>query len=252
MAVCHSSKKTDVKVNLWVTTGDRRNRSTWFKRLSFCKSNPHMLPPPLLWLCSQIMNISWQASDTMPRKIFQGFFFSDRNPGVRECHRGVKSVCGPQAKDRIYDAPVDDIRWIFSFLSGEPLCPPQLINHWAVHSLLSLLKRSVLSVAFCWVEKWFQSAQSASCVLTNCDRFLRLISVELEWLSRGESAWISSVLNAAFSILHCPLAFSSRYLSCFHLCQVSPSRLTKAYLCNSSFWVASGGILVPVTLTRWL
>ncbi|TNN61937.1 CXXC-type zinc finger protein 4 [Liparis tanakae] len=31
------------------------------------------------------------------------------NPGVRECHRGVKSACGPQAEDRIYDAPVDDI-----------------------------------------------------------------------------------------------------------------------------------------------
>lgn len=206
MALCHSSTKTNVKVNLWVTT-DGRNRSTWFKRLSFCKSNPRMLPPPLLWLCSQIMNISWRASDTKPRKIFQGFF-SDRNPGVRECHRGVKSVCGPRAKDGIYDAPVDDIRWIFSFLSGEPLCPPPLINRRAALSLLSLLKRPVLSVAWRRVEKWFQSAQSASCVLTNCDRFPCLISVELEWLSRGESAWISSVLNAAFSILHCPLAFS--------------------------------------------
>lgn len=135
-----------------------------------------------------------------PERYFK-VFFSDRNPGVRECHGGVKSVCGPQAKDRIYDAPVDDIRWIFSFLSGEPLCPPRLINHWAVLSLLSLLKRSVLSAAFCWVEKWFQSAQSASCVLTNCDRFSRLISVELEWLSKGRvggSAWISSVINAAF------------------------------------------------------
>lgn len=222
------SKKANVKVNLWVTA-DGRNRSTWFKRLSFCKSNPCMLPPPLLWLCSQIMNISWQASDTMPRKIFQGFFFfSDRNPGVRECHRGVKSVCGPEAKDRIYDALVDDIRWIFSFLTWELLCPPRLINLWAVLSLLSLLKRSVLSVAFCWGEKWFQSTPSESCVLTNCDRFLHLISVELGWLSRGESAWISSVLNTAFSILHCPLTSSECYLSCFYLCPVSLSRLANA------------------------
>lgn len=152
----------------------------------FCKSNPCMPPPPLLWLCSQIMNISWRASDTMPRKIFQGFFFfSDRNPGVRECHRGVKSVCGPEAKDRIYDAVVDVIRWIFSFQTGELLCPPPLINLWAALGVLSLLKRSVLSVAFIWVEKWFQSTQSASCVLTNCDRFLRLISAEREWQSSG-------------------------------------------------------------------
>lgn len=90
----------------------------WFKHLSFCKSNPRMLPPPLLWLCSQIMNISCRASDTVPRKIFQ-VFFPVRNPGVRECHRGVKSVSSPQAKDRIYDALADDIRWIF-FL---PLSP---------------------------------------------------------------------------------------------------------------------------------
>lgn len=119
-----------------------------------------------------------------PERYFK-VFFSDRNPGVRECHRGVKSVCGPEAKDRIYDAPVDDIRWIFSFLTGELLCPPRLINLWAALSLLSLLKRSVLSVAFCCVEKWFQSSHSAIYVLTNCDLFPRLISVELEWLSRG-------------------------------------------------------------------
>ena len=78
-----------------------------------------MLPPPLLWLCSQIMNISWQASDTMPKKIFQGFFFPIETLGL-QCHTGMKSVCGPQAKDRIYDALVDDIRWIFSLVSRDP------------------------------------------------------------------------------------------------------------------------------------
>lgn len=119
-----------------------------------------------------------------PERYFK-VFFSDRNPGVRECHRGVKSVCGPEAEDRIYDALVDDIRWIFSFLTWELLCPPRLINLWVVLTLLSHLKRSVLSVAFCWGEKWFQSTQSQSCVLTNCDRSLHLISVELGWLSRG-------------------------------------------------------------------
>lgn len=131
-------------MNLWVTTCDGRNRSMWFKHLSFCKSNPRMLPPPLLWLCSQIMNISCRASDTVPRKIFQ-VFFPVRNPGVRECHRGVKSVSSPQAKDRIYDALADDIRWIF-FFTAEPLCPPWLINHWAVDGFVSLLKRSVCGV----------------------------------------------------------------------------------------------------------
>lgn len=39
----------------------------------FCKSNPRVLPPPGLRLCSQIMNISCRSSDTVPRKIFQGF-----------------------------------------------------------------------------------------------------------------------------------------------------------------------------------
>lgn len=120
-----------------------------------------------------------------PERYFKVFFFSDRNPGVRECHRGVKSVCGPEAKDRIYDAVVDVIRWIFSFQTGELLCPPPLINLWAALGVLSLLKRSVLSVAFIWVEKWFQSTQRASCVLTNCDRFLCLISAEREWQSSG-------------------------------------------------------------------
>lgn len=169
----------------------------------------------------------WHHAQKDISRFFWGFF-SDRNPGVSECHRGVKSVCGPEAKYRIYDALVDDIRWIFSFLTGELLCPPWLINLWAVLSLLSLLKRSVLSVAFCWGEKWFQSTQSESCVLTNCDWFPHLISVELGWLSRGESAWISSVLNTAFSILHCPLTSSECYLSCFYLCQVSRSSLAKA------------------------
>lgn len=200
------SKKANVKVNLWVTT-DGRNRSTWFKRLSFCKSNPCMLPPPLLWLCSQIMNISWQASDTMPRKIFQGFF-SDRNPGVRECHRGVKSVCGPEAKDRIYDAPVDDIRWIFSFLTGELLCPPRLINRWAALSLLSLLKK------ICFVCGILLSREmisiSSQCNL--CFDKLRPVSPPDQrragMTKQGESNWVSSVLNTAFSILHCPLTFS--------------------------------------------
>lgn len=74
------------------------------------------------------MNISWPASDTMPRKTFQLFFPPpDRNPEVRVCHGSVKSVCGLEAKDRIYDARVDDIRWIFSFLT-EALLPPPLIN----------------------------------------------------------------------------------------------------------------------------
>lgn len=182
MALCNSSKKTDAKVNLWVTTGDGRNRSTWYKRLSFCKSNPsHAATSSIVALLSDyeyfMASIWHHAQKDISR------FFSNRNPGVRECHRGVKSVYGPQAKDRIYDALVDDIRWIFSFLSGEPVCPPQLINHWTVHSLSSLLERSVS--AFCWVEEWFQSAQSTSCVLTNCDRFPHLISVELEWLSGG-------------------------------------------------------------------
>lgn len=209
------SQKTDVKVHLWVTTRDGKNRSTWFKRLSFCKSNPCMLPPPLLWLCSRIMNISWQASNTMPRKIFQGFFLIET--------LGLESVTEAWSKS---EAPRRRIGFMmhrlmtsggyFLFLRGEPLCPPRLINHWAVCCHFS----KDLSVAFCWVEKWFQSALSASCVLTNCDRFPHLISVELEWLSRGESAWISSVLNAAFSILHCPLAFSWWDLSCFCLCQV--------------------------------
>lgn len=65
----------------------------------------------------------------MPRKIFQGFF-SDRNPGVRECHGGVKSLCGPEAEDGIYDAAVDVIRWIFSSSAGGAgFCPPPpLIN----------------------------------------------------------------------------------------------------------------------------
>lgn len=143
----------------------------------------------------------------MPRKFF--FFFPDRNPGVRECHRGVKLVCGPKANDGIYDAPVDDIRWIFSFLTRELLCPPWLINRWCVLSLLLAVKRSALSVEFCWVEECFQSTQSLCCVLTNCDWFLCLISEDLKWLSRGESAWISFVLDIAISIFHCPLTFSS-------------------------------------------
>lgn len=74
--------KNDVKVNLWVTTCDGRNRSMWFKHLSFCKSNPRMLPPPLLCLCSQIMNISCRASDTVPRKIFQVFFSLSETLGL--------------------------------------------------------------------------------------------------------------------------------------------------------------------------
>lgn len=79
-----------------------------------------------------------------PERYFK-FFFPVRNPGVRECHRGVKSVSSPQAKDRIYDALADDIRWIF-FFTAEPLCPPWLINHWAVDGFVSLLKRSVCGV----------------------------------------------------------------------------------------------------------
>lgn len=238
MAMRRSAEKTDVKVNLWVTTGDGRNRSTRFKRLSFCKSNLRMLPPPLLLYCGSALRL-WifhgKHLTPCPERYFKVFFFSDRNPGVRECHRGVKSVCGPQAKDRIYDAPVDDIRWIFSFLSGEPPLSS------ATDKPLSCSQFVVTPQKICFVcgillsREMISICSSASCVLTNCDRFPRLISVELEWLSRGESAWISSVLNAAFSILHCPLAFSSRYLSCFHLCRVSPSSLTKARLCNSSF-----------------
>lgn len=139
-----SSSKANVKVNLWVTT-DGRNRSVWFKRLRFCKSNPCMLPPPPLWLRSQIMNISWRASDTVPRNIFQGCFFFSliETLGLESVTETWSQSVAPEAKDRIYDAPVDDIRWIFSFLTRELLCPPQLINHWAVlsfccHSLKDL------------------------------------------------------------------------------------------------------------------
>lgn len=73
----------------------------------------------LLWLSpyEYFMASIWHHA----QKDISCFFFPDRNPGVRVCHRGVKSVCVPQAKDGIYDAPLDDIRWIFSFLSGEPL-----------------------------------------------------------------------------------------------------------------------------------
>lgn len=64
---------------------------------------------------------------------------------------------------------VDDIRWTFSFLTQELLPPPPpLINHWAVLSLLSQLKRSVLFATFRWVEKWFKSTQNGIRVLTNC------------------------------------------------------------------------------------
>lgn len=83
---------------------------------------------------------------------------SDRNPGVRVCHGSVKSVCGLEAKDRIYDArgwwhQVD----IFvpdpgaSSSSSSSTDKPSL----TVLSLLSQLKRSVLSATFRWVEKWF-------------------------------------------------------------------------------------------------
>lgn len=67
-----------------------------------------------------------------PERYFKGFF-SDRNPGVRECHGGVKSVCGLEAEDRIYDAVVDVIRWIFSSSTGGAcFCPSRpLINLWA-------------------------------------------------------------------------------------------------------------------------
>lgn len=164
----------------------------------------------------------------------ESIFFLIETLGL-ECHRGVKLVCGPKANDGIYDAPVDDIRWIFSFLTRELLCPPWLIKRWCVLSLLLAVKRSALSVAFCWVEECFQSTQSVRCVLTNCDRFLCLISEELKWLSRGESAWISSVLDIAISIFHCPLTFSSWYLSCFHLCLISPSSLTKVFLVQVNF-----------------
>lgn len=167
MALCHSSKKTDVKVNLWVTTSDGIEIGQ--RGLSVSVSASQILACCHLLHCCSALRL-WifhgEHLTPCPERYFK--VFSDRNPGVRECHGGVKSVCGPQAKDRIYDAPVDDIRWIFSFLSGEPLCPPRLINHWAVHSLCHSSKD--LSVAFCWVEKWFQSPQSASCVLTNCDR----------------------------------------------------------------------------------
>lgn len=202
-------RNAHVKVNLWVTTHGR-NRSARFKPLRFCKSNPCMPPPPPLWFCSQIMNISWPASDTMPRKIFQLFFFAP--PPIEtlglECvtEAWSQSVALRQGIGFVIHG-VDDIRWTFSFVTQEPL-PPPLINRWTVLSLASRLKRSVLSVTFCWVEKWFQSTQSGSRVLTNGGQSPRLNSVALEWLSRGESAGISSVLNTAFSVLRCPLAFS--------------------------------------------
>lgn len=141
-----------------------------------------------------------------PERYLKFFFFPDRNPGVRECHIGVKSLGGPQVKNRIYDAPADDIRWIFSFLSREPLCPPRLINHWAVHSLLLLLERSVCGVLL--HREMISICSECMLCFDKLWTVSRLISVKLEWLSRGESAWISCVLNAAFSILHCPLAFS--------------------------------------------
>ena len=153
------------------------NRSTRFKRLGFCKSNPRVLPPPLLWLCSQIMNIFMASIWHHAQKdIFLPL--PDRNPGVTECHTGMESVCGPRARggDSWCTGWWHQVDVFPSWAESPPFV--LLINHGAARSLLSL-------VASCCTERRFQSALSASCVLTNCDRFPRLISETPEWLSGG-------------------------------------------------------------------
>lgn len=164
-------RNAHVKVNLWVTT-QGRNRPAWFKPLRFCKSNPRMPPPPPLWFGSAIMNISWPASDTMPRKIFQLFPPPPRpieTPGLECVTEAWSQSVASRQRIGFMMRGVDDIRWTFSFLTQELLPPPPpLINHWTVLSLLSQLKRSVLFATFRWVEKWFKSTQNGIRVLTNC------------------------------------------------------------------------------------
>lgn len=166
-----------------------------FKHLHFCKSNPRKLPPRLLWLCSQVMNISWWASDTMPRKIFLRFFsfFSLRCPEVQVCHRGVKSPCGPQATDRIYNATIRWINFFPSWLTAVGDSPlVQLFDHCAVcwHSL------NALSGVFCKGERsnfnQFRGQPVSFQTVTSFPVWLLLSSNDLAvW----GSPWTSSVLN---------------------------------------------------------
>lgn len=206
LALCYPSEKSDVKVNLWVTTG--AGIEIGQRGLSVSVSASQILARHHLH-CGSALTL-WIFHDVhltpCPERYFKVFCFPDRKPGVRECHRGVKSVCGPQAKDRIYDAALDDIKWIFSSVIEERLSCPLLKKHWASHSLLLLLERSV-SVLLS-IKTWFQYATGESCVLTKCDQFAASISVKPQWLSRGESGGLA-VLNTAFSILHCPLALAS-------------------------------------------
>lgn len=162
MAMRRSAEKTDVKVNLWVTTGDGRNRSTRFKRLSFCKSNLRMLPPPLLLYCGSALRL-WifhgKHLTPCPERYFKVFFFLIETLGLESVTEAWSQSVAPRQRIGFMMRRLTTSGGYFHSWAESPLCPPRLINHWAVHSLLSLLKRSVLSVAFCWVEKWFQSAR---------------------------------------------------------------------------------------------
>lgn len=152
-----------------------------------------------------------------PERYFKGFF-SDRNPGVRECHGGVKSVCGPEAEDGIYDAAVDVIRWIFSSSTGGAcFCPsPPLINLWAALSATSPPSQIRFRLRGAHLRSDdFNLRQGASCVLTKCERFFCLRSAQ-----SGNDRAAGGPRSAEAALKYCTLRRWLRF-SCWWWCRFS-------------------------------
>lgn len=123
------------------------------------------------------------------------FFFSLRCPEVQVCHRGVKSPCGPQAMDRIYNATIRWINFFPSWLQRWEILPSFSCST-TVPSAVCWHSLNALSEVFCKGERsnfnQFRGQPVSFQTVTSFPVWLLLSSNDLAVL---ESPWTSSVLN---------------------------------------------------------
>lgn len=74
------------------------------------------------------------------------FFFSPRFPKDQVCHRGVKSLCGPEAQDRINTATIMWINYFSSWLLRWSFFPRSTVRPLSSLQFVTLLKYTVCSV----------------------------------------------------------------------------------------------------------
>lgn len=147
MGLCHSSNKTDVEVNLWVTTGDGIEIGQCGLCVSISASQIHTCCH--LLYCGSALRL-WifhgKHLTPCPERYFRVVFFLIETLGLESVTEAWSQPVALRQRIGFMMRRLMTSGGIFSFQSGECLCPPRLINHWAVRRLLSVLERSICGI----------------------------------------------------------------------------------------------------------